>query len=303
MRALLTVLALMAVALAGCADEPAPATAQDIVPIDDVELEAGKGAIAGLVVDDRFRPIPDADVLLVEAGQQAVATANGEFQFIDLEPGTYTLRVSAEGHEAAPQSVRVVEGEFAEASLLARRVLDEGAYIYTQEFSVFQFCGLNAILVLTDVCNLVDLSGDSGRASIDLDLTGVADITAVTSEFLADNEGDYELWIGNCLACLDLSAEYYAQSYVNGDYLRCVNVVGAPAEDCTDRNAGTDVFTTNKTLEYSIWVNGMMDDETAGPTFGLSTGIGGQLAFQAQLMISAFIGEPEEDLDTYCVLC
>lgn len=301
MRAVLVALMMLVLLLAGCADTD-PAPADGVVAPEDAELESGKGAITGLVVDDRFRPVPGAQVLLVETGDLATTTENGEFQFLDLEPATYTLRVQAEGHEAKPTTVTVTEGTFSESSVLARRQVSNDGVILTQEYAVFAYCSINALLPLSDVCSMTDLSGDSDRIRLTVDYRDVADdLSVLVTEFLADNPGDFFILMGHGLD--GLGAQYYMNEYVNGDYTKCINTVGELYEPCLDTNLGTP-FSVNESMDYLVYINGMMDDEINNVLFGLPlTGVGANFAVKARFLLSAFLGEPEVDVETYCVLC
>lgn len=78
----------------------------------DVEPTAtGKGAIAGVVVDDAIRPIRDALVQAPGPGLSASSDETGVFVFNDLEPGTYILSISAPGYLAIQTSADVVADE------------------------------------------------------------------------------------------------------------------------------------------------------------------------------------------------
>ncbi len=100
LRVLLMCALTASVALAGCAssDGGDDQVLDGGVSDDTFTLKAGRGAISGLLVDDRFRPIELTDnpttefqrsgfVLLQELGLKARTDSNGEFSFVDLEPG------------------------------------------------------------------------------------------------------------------------------------------------------------------------------------------------------------------------
>ncbi len=76
--------------------------------------QAGRGAISGTVTDPTGAVIPGAKVTLTNAAtgvaQSTTANASGEFAFISLDPGTYSLRASQTGfvtvvHDRIPVSV------------------------------------------------------------------------------------------------------------------------------------------------------------------------------------------------------
>ncbi len=172
------VAAIMAsVVLAGCVEsDGGEAAGVDAVNPDEYQLEIGKGAVAGLLLDDRFRPIhltEDAQtefqsngfILVQETGAQLRTTENGEFQILDVDPGQYTLRLQAEGYEAIPIKVDVEEGVWNEATFSARRVANEQDIIVTQEHAAFASCFTNFVMLSYTTDCTGDLSGDTDRAA------------------------------------------------------------------------------------------------------------------------------------------
>ena len=59
------------------------------------------GTIAGLVTDfaNPNQPISGATVVLSSKGLTKTTGSDGRFEFQDLEPGTYTLQVQANGYQ------------------------------------------------------------------------------------------------------------------------------------------------------------------------------------------------------------
>ncbi len=102
MRVLTVLLLLLGVALAGCSDAPAEQT-NDVtlgdgstVDLDKAaKAENGKGAIAGVVVDESIAPIAGAVVEIAQLALTIETGEDGSFGASDLEPGLYTLSVSA----------------------------------------------------------------------------------------------------------------------------------------------------------------------------------------------------------------
>lgn len=273
------------VVLAGCTSDgdSGPETGE-LVDTDSYVL-GSNGAINGLVVDDRFRPVVGAKVLLQELGQQIITNENGEFQFIDLEPKTYTVRVSAEGHEAAPESVRVEAGLFSDLSVVARRVISEGGTILTQEFAVFIDCW---IPFWTELNCFLDMSLDSKRAGFTADYMAVEDLTYVVSEFLFDKPGGYD---GDVGVCNGESFSGWHSTEIIGDYgkLTLTNDLGEWENRTEDSFLGGHL--REQKFCTVVWPHGQL----GFMGFGIST--------KAQILQSVFIGTPEVDLESYCVLC
>lgn len=77
---------LLVATLAGCAGESEqPALAED---------EAPPGVMRGVVVDPSIQPVADAVVRLSPGGFENTTDVTGNFEFGDLDPGTYTLSIS-----------------------------------------------------------------------------------------------------------------------------------------------------------------------------------------------------------------
>lgn len=162
MRALATVALMLAVGLAGCADDSA-----DPSPVTSAPTTT-QGVIQGLLVDDRFRPLTvagslDAGILIQETGDLLATNENGEFQSEPLNPGTYTLRATVPDHEASPETFQVRAGEATEASIIARRVVSTEDLLIQQEFTVFMPCMVGALASPVGACAVMDLSGDTTR--------------------------------------------------------------------------------------------------------------------------------------------
>ena len=73
-------------------------------------LFAANTIIRGIVHDPQHRPLPAAQIVL-EGSRTTQSDANGEFQFLDVPEGSYTLRVSATGFATSQQSVLAAAGK------------------------------------------------------------------------------------------------------------------------------------------------------------------------------------------------
>ncbi len=288
LQGILVALTFAVVALAGCADSSDP-PAEDPDGTDPAQLQAGKGAISGLVVDDRFRPIPNALVLIQEAGQEATSNENGEFAVIDLNPRTYTVRVSAEGFEATPTQVTVEEGVFTEASLLARRISTADSVIITEEHVGFIPCAFaNPVILLTVNC-VLDLSGDSFRSSVTVDYSETYgdNITYLVAEVLVNNPGHYSFPLrdsGSGCPC-------YGRGEIDDDVYGKVILRNDPDEAYD----GTSTpWTASERVNIGLFGRGEVQTPEGG--VGVYTGV------KMRFMVSLFLSEPEVDLEEYSLL-
>lgn len=281
------------VMFAGCAGEDS--TSQEIVDKESFEHSAGKGAIAGLVVDDRFRPIELGEVdaglyqslgfvLLQETGETVGTTENGEYTFVDLTPGEYKIRAQSADHEAVPIRVMVVEGEFTDVTIQMQRKISDQTTILTQEYSVFVDCYVNVpgVLWWTELNCFLDMSLDSKRGGFQTDYTAVQNITYVVTEYLFSQSGDYGASVG--FATGESISEVWATASTNGgDYAKVV--------------MGTE--------GYENGTDGKMDAARQFLSYVYPDGDtpGAEIAVKAQIIQTVWLGIPEEDVFNYCVLC
>lgn len=296
--------------LAGCASEAPEETEEEIVNKEEYTFQASEGAIDGVLVDDRFRPLELSEnggegeyqfagfVLLQETGEQVYTTANGEFQFLNLVPGTYTIRVQVDAHEATPIGLDVRAGEFSELNIVARRTNSDSSFIVTEEYSYFQFCAINVLLPLSDACNALDQSGDSGRIFFDWDWSPyAATLNDTIIEVESNQAGDFSIIFGDDLT--SLGAQYLMSPAWRGDYVKFHLQVGVVHPE-----GGNVPYHVNNTHDLILYINGEMTQEINSALFGLPfTGVGADLGHSGRFMISHFLGAAEVDLETYCIIC
>lgn len=75
---------------------------------------AQNGAVEGTVTDNNDETIPGANVLLVESEQGTSTGVDGNYSIDNVEPGTYTLRVTFVGFSTFNEEITVESGETAE---------------------------------------------------------------------------------------------------------------------------------------------------------------------------------------------
>ena len=93
-------------------EEPARAEPALPVPASPAAVTVATPAVAGTVVDEGGRPLPDALIQLTRAGAEpaeARSSESGSFSFAGVPEGSLELRVSAPGFDAV--SVTITEGQ------------------------------------------------------------------------------------------------------------------------------------------------------------------------------------------------
>lgn len=289
-------------ALAGCADGDAKGAD------GSAGLAAGKGAIAGLLVDDRYRPIhltetPTAEfqasgfILVVETGQTVTSDADGEFTVTDLQPGSFTLKPSVDGHEGAPVQVDVAAGEYTEVDVLVRRLVTPARdTVVVHDDTVLVTCSMqvtNGHLSFGTVCH-GDMAGGSESNFVDYNYTDVGDMAALVVEIEFSRVGDYEFWLSRQLDVIQLEGDLYRKVFGFGsDYMRFSALNGTDGE-------GWDAPLNLQDLRIWVNVNGPGSQQTHEAT-GLAIGADFTFVVEARLVVSAFLEAPD-DLDTYAVL-
>lgn len=294
---LLAALVVAAAALAGCNDDAPSGPSAGTGTTGP--LASGKGAISGLLINDVFRPVPGGLVLIQELGLTATSDGSGQFTFVDLEPGAYLLRVQAEGHEAAPINVDVVEGQYAEVEVIARRVSSEAGRVITNEFSVFVSCNVNAVVIGLPFDCTLDQSGDTDRAAFTSNYTEVANVTYMVTEMRANQVGNYEVRIRPTDHDQGPDDNYAVMEIVESDYLRIIHKLGEVAHEPYELTGNNAAWNNTDEFITILYVDSIGKNAGDTGTFGVGLDVG----IRAKFVQSVFVGEPEVDIETYCVLC
>lgn len=308
-----------AVVLAGCSAK----TSSEIVQTTSLPpIDAGKGAISGLVIDDRYRPVPDATVLLTPVGLTATSDSEGQFHFVNLEPMSYVALVQSKDHEAAPKNVDVLADQYTDVELQARRTFSVNGQTITTEYSVFSPCMQSAVAVAQDdsYC-MPDNSGDTYRPGISVDFRAQkTNLTYLVSEILLNQPDSYVFVV----RCSDGS------SFGCGEY-GYVNTTGGNYGKVIMQNPGNYMHTphslnwTNKViLDGLLFYYGTGGPEVttvarpAGCLLPPTTnplnnkpafcrdfyGAGAKFGVKAKIVMTAFLGQldPGLDIEKYSVL-
>jgi hypothetical protein len=356
-NAILVTILTATVALAGCVSEEADTDDVDPNSIDKETFKLGnQGAISGLVVDDNYRPIQLKEdwgnqapgdyqdigfVLIMETAQRLETTENGEFNVLPLEPGTYTVRVAADNHEAIDKQVKVVAGEFAEMTVEARRTFSTGGSILSQEHTLFSACFANALVISAALAAIAagcgDTSGDSSRFDFWSDYSALSSSSASThgadapegsnilramvTEMRANSPGFYGVTIrlvnDGCTEGLGY-CDYDNLESEGSRYVRSIMTVGhqkASGEDLQEGQSdycnwkddrgdacATYAFDGDRRFQTALFAR-HPSEEYVRPITG-TQGAGVTFGVKAQFVQNVFLYEiPEGGIEDYCVLC
>ncbi len=309
-----TVLTLLVVALSGCTDSGGskvngPTAVAGCVGENcgELKLSEGEGGISGLVIDDRLRPLGEARILLLPLGLDTISNDNGEFGFVGLKPGAYTIKVQKAKHEAAPKRVDVTAGEFSEAILDARRTSSDTSVILTQEYAVFVPCAVDFIYTgLIWNCG-TDLSGDNARYSFEVDYTDINNVTWLVAEAKINQVGDWNVQVRHPNGAPEGGERYAVADLWDTDYVRITLQkceAGETVEECPPNTvyngqSNNVQWLNDKPADTLLFLTGEYAGTLPEP---LTRGLGARLGTKAQFVHSLFLGEPEVVIDTYAIL-
>jgi hypothetical protein len=94
----------------GPASQPIEIVLRRVAALQQVDVIVTPTGVYGTVLErDSLRPIPNARVTLMGARQADTSDTNGAFAMPSARPGTFMLRVSADGYDTRIVSVRVAK--------------------------------------------------------------------------------------------------------------------------------------------------------------------------------------------------
>jgi hypothetical protein len=320
MKAFLAAGLIVCLTLAGCSGKThAPGT--DTGTGTKPPLEAGKGAISGLVIDDVYRPVPNAFVLVEKAGLTATSDGEGQFTLTGLDPGAYILKVQADGHAAAPKNVDVNAGQYAEVEIQADRLFNQGSRIVTTEYSAFISCAADFVVngIIGDCLN--DQSGDSYRPGFTSNVTqlGLTNITYMVTEVLMNQVGNWVLQVREDDGSPGGGERYAVQSIEGGRYIKIINQFGVKNTESDEQHRNVP-WVGAKPFQTLVFYEGQFKGEftQAGQPVAdanatvpvvdrhignpLCCGVGAGFGIEAKFVQSIFLGAPPMDINSYSTL-
>jgi WD40 repeat protein len=112
-------------------------------------LMPGKGGVRGTVMDEKNAPVQGANVVILKSGTkigERTTDSQGKFEFLDLDPGAYTLRASKGGSEPTEKGVNITSGNIGSVQI----VIQIGGAIANQlpDWTVWLVVGLVLVIIL-----------------------------------------------------------------------------------------------------------------------------------------------------------
>lgn len=220
-------LPLLAILLAGCADEEAaPATIVQAT------------SLKGVVVTQAIVPIEGATVTVMPGGLTTATDASGLFSFEPVEPGTYHLAVGADGY--ADVTVEAVAGGEL-VKVVLTNVRSDVPYIEIQKWDGYLFCTVD---------NYV-----AGYQIIGAPCLGVIDL--VTGQQVSQDEWQFE-WQVTAPGLRGALAEMVWEEQATGKHMGMLlrNVAGAGSGvDAGGTDVDTQYASTRGPSPLQMWVH------------------------------------------------
>lgn len=114
---------LLGASLAGCTGAPASPRAGGSSFAPPPSPGADTGSVAGFVVDEEHRAIPNATVVLMTTNQVAQSDASGAFTINGAPPGKHKVIAQALGYQAAGRELEVLAGQVARATFVLSGIM------------------------------------------------------------------------------------------------------------------------------------------------------------------------------------
>jgi hypothetical protein len=140
----LAALGLALLLLAGCQAKAPPAGA-------DVPLGEGRAVLAGVVVDEAIRPLAGAVVEVSDAGLNATADEDGEFQ-LPVPVGAHVVEVRHPRYAPLRQDVTVPETGLRGLALQLTLPASQAPYATVAKFDGFVVCSVGASVIFSEEC-------------------------------------------------------------------------------------------------------------------------------------------------------
>jgi hypothetical protein len=173
----------VAAALAGCAGQaqntdevvvesqsPIETASSDNAAVDLNPVDSGRGHIAGLVVDDMYRPLEGAVVRIPGLDLEDASDREGAFSFFNLRVGPYFLTVNMTGHDPAKVTIDVESDKIKPVKFILREIPPPEPFTITQAFDGFADVTDDEVLGFGFFCggcsNTVYIGGTGFRAVI-----------------------------------------------------------------------------------------------------------------------------------------
>jgi carboxypeptidase family protein len=252
--------------LSGCSGGAKPQTTPTTSALEP-SASAGRGSIAGEVLDEEQRPIEGANVGLLGTPHETQTDAAGKFTFNDLDPGEYDLAIGVLGYESLRRNVTVVPDEVVPFSVKLKAVpLPVESVVRTKTFTGFLQCSYNPYYFVNPCGDAIGKNTDHFRFELEKDLVFkriLLEMTWTPGSAASGQELELDLCVppddpsSSATGCFgrDANGEFYA--YDSG---------GAPLVlNLTDAQRGnTPALPWKEFQTYEAWVgNGILSPTPA----------------------------------------
>lgn len=157
--ALLIALILVTPALTGCLGFGGEDGGQDggLETKSRADVSSQTGGIEGVVTDEAIQAVENANVTLVEIGEETQTAADGSFAFSKVQPGSYTIKVEAGGFISTERTVEVSQNEVSTLEIVLAHEPTVQPYSQQFEFKGFLECSTHTVVVGIAVCSIPNI--------------------------------------------------------------------------------------------------------------------------------------------------
>ncbi len=212
------------------------------------DVSSQTGGIQGVVTDTAVQPVEGANVTLVEADETTQTASDGSYAFSNLDPGSYTITVRAEGFISTSNETQVEANSAAQADFILSRVALQEAFMQQIEDSAFFECGVGVGVNLSAAggpstgvtwatCATLNLEGNTTNDDFSEDIEFEPPLTDLVVEaqwdpsspaaehmwLTADIQGFANLTGGNATLYQDVDAASPYRHVVNNTTLEAIN--------------------------------------------------------------------------------
>ncbi len=230
----------------------------ETVQKQQAEVGSETGGIQGVVTDTAVQPIEGANVTLLETDQTTQTATDGSYAFSNLDPGTYTIAVRAEGFISTSNETQLRANQVSQADFILSPVALQEAFMQQIEDSAFFECGVGVGWNLTQLpevpeapligdprtfgitwatCATLNLEGNTTNDDFSEDIEFEAPLTELVVEaqwdpsspaadhmwLTADIQGFANLTGGNATLYQDVDASSPYKHVVNNTTLEEIN--------------------------------------------------------------------------------
>src|SRR5699024_4793176 len=154
-----------------------------LIPI--LSFAQSQATLRGTILDTNEEPLAGANVLLMESSQGAASDADGRFEIDNIEPGSYTLRITFVGYQTLETDISFESGEVVDRNFTLQPRSVVGEEITVTVGSRASHTAADELAVPVDVFTAADLE-KTGTTEVGMMLQQVSPSVNFPRQTVAD---------------------------------------------------------------------------------------------------------------------